>query len=492
MSGGDQQHQWPRPGHGYNPDVQWYGAASTSAPGPWAAAAQGMNPYAYASFPQFAPNPLHGVVNNLLFQNPAALTVFHQLQQQQQVQHVPSHVYHQNPSRGIQSPSANRAVSSPGQPQQKPQPQNQQVAIGKAQAAATKAREELLKSGEGVTGWKLAQAVLVALKVDSWDSLGVQLHDVPLLRDIFLIEGKVSTKLCSEILSMNLVVSLFEFIWALLYICQVNTFIHCYVAARKIVTVHDLEVEICKNEGVEKFEELGLGPFLQHPLVVHYFAASADLSMVPKLSSEEVISFLHKFMDNSTKKITVEEFLDYLVEQFSVSGKEKLGVRVQSLGLHISFLRQARRAEKPVRKMRESGDSSREKISKKSNLHTDKQALDKRFNSITSRIKQLPGINKHIHFDLTDDEVDGNSSSEDDKLDKSESKKGKLENFITTWKETCREHPVQQVLEMIANYYARTSKEKKRIINFCSQYPGIGLFNVAVSCLSSSVHLTVY
>jgi hypothetical protein len=38
-----------------------------------------------------------------------------------------------------------------------------------------------------------------------------------------------------------------------------------------------------------------------------------------------------------------------------------------------------------------------------------------------------------------------------------------------------------QVLEMIASYYGRTPSEKKKIINFCSQYPGIGLLNVAVS-----------
>jgi len=38
-----------------------------------------------------------------------------------------------------------------------------------------------------------------------------------------------------------------------------------------------------------------------------------------------------------------------------------------------------------------------------------------------------------------------------------------------------------QVLEMIANYYGGSPTEKKKIINFCSQYPGIGLLNVAVS-----------
>jgi hypothetical protein len=64
--------------------------------------------------------------------------------------------------------------------------------LERAQAAAKKARDGLARAGEGVTGWKVAQAALLALKADSWGSLGVQLHDVPVLRDLFLIEGKVS------------------------------------------------------------------------------------------------------------------------------------------------------------------------------------------------------------------------------------------------------------------------------------------------------------
>ena len=211
--------------------------------------------------------------------------------------------------------------------------------------------------------------------------------------------------------------------------------------------------------------------------------------------------------------------------------------------LHISLLRQARQTEVSTVKLlgnkSGSGHSSEEKyLSKNTNFHTHKKVLDKRFNSLTNRIKQLPGINKHIHFDSTDDETDGDTSSEDDKNDDNEGKNGcsvldkkdgdkrvnscpypskteemerlglkskikkrpavarrkerqreqkaivrekrkfeenaspsssckqpkkqqklqkheaspncflsigKLENFITTWKETCREHPVQQV-----------------------------------------------
>uniref|UniRef100_A0A0E0GV55 Uncharacterized protein n=1 Tax=Oryza nivara TaxID=4536 RepID=A0A0E0GV55_ORYNI len=609
MSGRD-NHQWPPPHRGYDPRdpaAAWQGDASTSAAA--AAAAAGVNPYIYVPNPQYAPNPLNLVLNHVLH-NPAALAAYHHQQQQQYHHHqqlLHSSAYHQNPTHNLQhraavpAPAAPAAAPSiqhrpvapataaaaPGQPQpkkkkkqkepapqahpppplpppqqqqQQPKPQQQPGALERAQAAARKVRDEIIKAGEGVTGWKIAQAVLVALKVDSWGSLGVQLHEVPLLRDLFLVEGKV------------------------------NTFIHCYVAARKIVSVYDLESEICKNESIGQFEELGLGPFLQHPLVAHYFSVPADLSLVPKLSSDEIINWLQKFMDNSKKKITVENFLDYLAEQKSVSGKENLGVRVQSLRLHISFLRQARRTEVSAVKVQGntsgSGDGSCEKdLVKNRKFHLSKQALDERFSAITSRIKKLPGINKHIHFDSTDDETDGDSSSEGDAVDNSESKTGsaaidnkdvdkrvsscpypskteemerlglksemskkppldsskvkesskkgytrekrkseengsptssckrpkkkqkvqmqkhelspncflsKLEKFITTWKEACREHPVQQVLELLANYYAETPKEKKKIIKFFSEYPGIGFLNVAVRAMGCGLLDSLY
>ncbi|KAG8098632.1 hypothetical protein GUJ93_ZPchr0013g37538 [Zizania palustris] len=388
---------------------------------------------------------------------PASLAPTPALSQQQQKKNKQKQPHPQ--------PQAAQPLPSPQPAQLKPPPHKQSTALERVQAAARKARDEIVKSGEGVTGWKVAQAVLVALKVDSWGSLGVNIHEVPLLHDLFLIEGKV------------------------------NTFIHCYVAARKIVSVYDLDAEICKNEGVGQFEELGLGPFLQHPLVVHYFSAPADLSMVPKLSSEEIINWLQKFMDSSKKKISVDNFLDYLAEQKSVSGKEKLGVRIQSLRLHISFLRQARRTEVSAVKIQ--GNTS------------------------------CLGINKHIHFDLTDDETDNKASSDGDAGDNSGSKNGcavidnkdvdkrvsscpypskteemerlglksemgKLEKFITTWKEACHEHPVQQVLELLANYYAETPKDKKKTIHFFSKYPGIGFLNVAVRAMGCGLLDSLY
>ncbi|CAM0876991.1 unnamed protein product [Alopecurus aequalis] len=577
---GPGEHQ--RPPQGYDPR---YGAASTSDAA--AQQAAGMNPYAYAPNPhQFAQNPYNLMLPHLFLQNQAALAAaYHQQQQQQyQYQHqqppLPSPGYAQGPTSNAQHRRSNPAPQPPratspasapppqrNQPPSVPSPasgppRNQPAVLERAQAAATKARDELARAGEGVTGWKVAHAALVALKADSWGSLGVQLHDVPLLRDLFLIEGKV------------------------------NTFIHCYVAARKIVSIYDLEVEICKNEGVAQFEELGLGPFLQQPLVAHYFFVPADLSEAPKLSSEEIINCLQKFIGNSKGKVKVESFLDYLAEQKSVSRKEKLGVRVQSLGLHISFLRQARSNEvaaiKVLGKTSGSGDSTCEKdLPKQTDIHLGKQVLDRRFDAITSRIKQLPGIKKHIHFDSSVDEVAGDTSLEGDAVDEIEgddschivgskdadkrisncpypstteeivrlglksepSKKSaiesskvkasekivhsrkkrkyqengspsssckhpekhqkvqmekkeaspncflstsELEKFITTWKEACREHRVEQVLELVANYYAETPQGKKNLMKFFSQYPGIGFLNVAVRSMGCGLLDSIY
>lgn len=95
---------------------------------------------------------------------------------------------------------------------------------------------------------------------------------------------------------------------------------------------------ICNNEGVENFEELELGPLLRHPLVLHYFCVNSDVTKVLKITGEEIISFLSKFICKCKyKEVRVEEFLDFVAQKRSVAGKEKLGIRIQSLGYVIIY-----------------------------------------------------------------------------------------------------------------------------------------------------------
>ena len=94
--------------------------------------------------------------------------------------------------------------------------------------------------------------------------------------------------------------------------------------------MYDLEVAICKYEGVDSFEKLELGPLLRHPLVLHYFSLNSDVTKVFKITSKEVCSLLWKFMDKKKKSkkhddtVQIEEFLDFVAKKRSVASKEEL------------------------------------------------------------------------------------------------------------------------------------------------------------------------
>ncbi|GKA64297.1 histidine kinase-, DNA gyrase B-, and HSP90-like ATPase family protein [Tanacetum coccineum] len=185
--------------------------------------------------------------------------------------------------------------------------------IGKA---VTNARRGIVSSGEHVSSAKVVEDVVLELDVDGWDSLGVNLGDVPPLFRLMQLEKKI------------------------------NTFINCFVEVWEIITLYDLETAICKNEGVSQYEELELGPLIRHPLVIRYFHVSSDSTGVFKISGEEIVNYLIEFMDTHKGiKVGVENLLDFIAKKRAVDSKEKLHVRIQSLRLHLSFINQARPLE---------------------------------------------------------------------------------------------------------------------------------------------------
>ncbi|GJZ41621.1 hypothetical protein Tco_0588507 [Tanacetum coccineum] len=192
----------------------------------------------------------------------------------------------------------------------------QNMYIMKIGKAVTKARRGIVSSGEHVSSAKVVEDVVLELNVDQWDSIGVKMQDVPPLFRLMQLEKKI------------------------------NTFINCFVEVWEIITLHDLETAICKNGGVNQYEELELGPLIRHPLVIRYFRVSSDSTGVFKISGEEIISSLIEFMDTHKGiKVKIEKLLDFIAEKRSVDSKEKLYVRIQSLRLHLSYINQARSLE---------------------------------------------------------------------------------------------------------------------------------------------------
>lgn len=102
------------------------------------------------------------------------------------------------------------------------------------------------------------------------------------------------------------------------------------------MTLHDLEMAICRNEFVDSFEDLELGPLLQHPLVLLYFPSISSSTSPVKITSEEIISFLDSYLNTyDIDDVKLDEFLYFVAENKSVTNKEKLGVRIQSLRYDI-------------------------------------------------------------------------------------------------------------------------------------------------------------
>ncbi|XP_058085497.1 protein NO VEIN isoform X2 [Magnolia sinica] len=455
----------------------------------------------------------------------------------------------------------------------------------------------------------------------------------------------------------------------------VNALIHCFVGVRRITSLYDLEVAICKNEGIDQFEELGMGLLLRHPLVEHYFLVPSDATEIFKITSEEIISCLADFMDTSVdKEIQAERFLDFLAKKHSVVVRERLGVRIQSLGLHITCIREARKAENAtLQNYIQASKLAADKQTKKNEqellprrgILSQKHVLDRRFSAISARVRSFSSgcenlSGKHIRFvsssseDESDDDVDsedGNSNGNDSngqhwnssqnrkssgqrvnscpypsaaeemvrlgltaemddhaspargdlkcnegknpsgKKRKCEKQSGKLrslhkyqkmdmvgmdhlrskdeflpgsckikkkhedskeehglqslhllarehevhgkpgkklhgpnisasieddsqsqgaahddqeklgdliltsdtmEKFITTWKETCREYPVVEVFCRMVNFYQATTRQRKKMKEIFSSYPGIGLLNVAVTSMKHGMWDSLY
>ncbi|XP_024192294.1 uncharacterized protein LOC112196214 [Rosa chinensis] len=234
--------------------------------------------------------------------------------------------------------------------------------------AVKKARSDLIAAGESVSAWKVSQSAIRILEVDCWSSLGFQMQQVPSLHRLMLTQGKI------------------------------DAFIHCFVGVRRIASLYDLEVAICENEGVEQFEELGLGPLLRNPLVVHYFSVKCDATEVFRITSEEIISLLSEFMDACKHTyIRVEEFLDFIVKKCAVASREELGIRIYSLGMHISAIRVARDLESAA--LKKSGGLIIQKPDSRFMKRPMRMQQDEHLS--TSIHKQFCG--KHIRFDSEDE-----------------------------------------------------------------------------------------
>ncbi|KAF8116020.1 hypothetical protein N665_0024s0044 [Sinapis alba] len=428
-------------------------------------------------------------------------------------------------------------TGSSEKPSSKPK---RKVEVQRIDKSVNKTRKAVIAAGESVSSTRVSRSVLEELQADSWRTLGVQMQDVPSLRQLMALEGKV------------------------------NAFIHCFVGARRIVTLYDLEMAICRNEFVESFDDLELGPLLQHPLVLLYFPSISSSSGPVQITSEEIISFLDSYLYTyMTDDVKVDEFMNFVASKKSVASKENLGVRIQSLRMHVSYIQNAKRQEGETLKVlltelhqKHNIPSSKKQPQVKSltiseraesfalhhkdycGKHTrfdssssdDNDSVDYEvqnlngsdhtsscpYPSVAEEMKRLGGSDKKRK---TDNPSHGKSNSSKSlrrrptklhrenakreipkSADYSDAKKifgvdeadftldeGALRKFISIWKDPCKELSTSTVVEKMLSFYLTGGSEvRNERAKAMSSFPFVGLLNVAVTSMRRGTCDSIY
>ena len=111
--------------------------------------------------------------------------------------------------------------------------------------------------------------------------------------------------------------------------------------SNSISTLYELNQSLSDLFLKSDFEELNLGPLLKQPVVYDMFKAPQGLPQVPHVTTIQILKHLENYMDKEDlwrKKVDLEEFMEYLSEEYQCGTPFELGVRIQSIGLAISVM----------------------------------------------------------------------------------------------------------------------------------------------------------
>ncbi|XP_045191511.2 uncharacterized protein LOC123548375 [Mercenaria mercenaria] len=130
-------------------------------------------------------------------------------------------------------------------------------------------------------------------------------------------------------------------------VSKINVYIIAFVKTRSICTLHELKdalKEYATDDG--DFSSLKTGPLQRFPVVYQQFRFPPDQAEIPEITSMDILDHFSDFLNKNglwTKKLELEPFMDYLVENYSAENAYMLGVRIRSLALAVTTLKKAHR-----------------------------------------------------------------------------------------------------------------------------------------------------
>lgn len=118
---------------------------------------------------------------------------------------------------------------------------------------------------------------------------------------------------------------------------RIDELIKVYCFYTPVTSVHELGVALAYSEKASSYEELHLGPLIQHPRVRDYFKPPEDLECAPEITVHQLHGHLTKMVDKSKRgsKHTLEEYLEFVRKKQGLESVAHLCVRIQSFPLLI-------------------------------------------------------------------------------------------------------------------------------------------------------------
>ncbi|KAJ8303180.1 hypothetical protein KUTeg_019576 [Tegillarca granosa] len=128
---------------------------------------------------------------------------------------------------------------------------------------------------------------------------------------------------------------------------KVNAYIQAFVKVRSVCTLFELS-ECLKEFAPDKdsFTSLKLGPLQRLPVIYQLFKFPPDNIEIPEITTMDVLEHLRNYMTRFqkwTERLEMEEFMEYLVDEYDAENGYMLGIRLRSLPLCAQVLKKAQR-----------------------------------------------------------------------------------------------------------------------------------------------------
>ena len=155
--------------------------------------------------------------------------------------------------------------------------------------------------------------------------------------------GQLGLKYANELDSINNLIKLQN---------SINAFVACSERLLSFITLFELENMIARNCERKAFSELYVGPLYKNEVVQKIFNLPPDFQVILQITFGDLFTKLEKYLTEFRlwdKKVDKEKFIEYMMKEYDVDNKEKLGIKIVSIGLLIGTVKSCRRLHKEAK-----------------------------------------------------------------------------------------------------------------------------------------------